>query len=231
MSWRSSATSSRSWPYRGLGRFRPAAWGIPSIGITGFSGFGDSSEGPYTNNNKVFEIIDNVSWLRGNHSFKVGGSIRFDQFNQVGNQFPRGAFQFNGTATTAGGATPAPANAMADYLLGYQRLSELSTGLARIEFLATSQSYYFTDTWRMRDNMTLDLGLRYEYTPPWLDKGGTLINAYLPFHDVGLPVADLSRHPTLVGRSGTTRTCRWRTSHCSARSTARESRCASCRLV
>jgi hypothetical protein len=50
----------------------------------------------------------------------------------------------------------------------------------------------------MRDNMTLDLGLRYEYTPPWIDKAGTLINAYLPFHDVGMPVADLSRHPTLV---------------------------------
>ena len=50
----------------------------------------------------------------------------------------------------------------------------------------------------MRDNMTLDLGLRYEYTPPWLDKSGTLMNVYLPFHDVGLPVADLSRHPTLV---------------------------------
>ena len=34
--------------------------------------------------------------------------------------------------------------------------------------------------------------------PPWLDKGGTLINAYLPYRDTGLPVADLSRHPVLV---------------------------------
>ena len=50
----------------------------------------------------------------------------------------------------------------------------------------------------MRSDMTFDLGLRYEYTPPWLDEGGTLMNAYLPFHDVGSPVADLSRHPTLV---------------------------------
>ena len=183
----------------GVGSIPPEAWGIPSMGLgQGYSGWGDSSEGPYTNNNKVFEIIDNVSWLRGNHSFKVGGSIRFDQFNQVGNQFPRGAFQFNGNATSPTGATPAVGTAVADFLLGYQRLSELSTGLARIAFRATSQSYYVTDTWRMRDNMTLDLGLRYEYTPPWLDKGGTLINAYMPFKDVGLPVADLSRHPTLV---------------------------------
>jgi hypothetical protein len=46
--------------------------------------------------------------------------------------------------------------------------------------------------------MTADLGLRYEYTPPWLDKGGTLMNAYLPFYDTTPNVADLSRHPTLV---------------------------------
>jgi hypothetical protein len=70
--------------------------------------------------------------------------------------------------------------------------------LAVTEFRAVSQSYYFTDTWRMRDNMTLDLGLRYEYVPPFEDKAGTLINASMPFFDQGLPVADKSRHPTLV---------------------------------
>ena len=46
--------------------------------------------------------------------------------------------------------------------------------------------------------MTLDLGLRYEYTPPWLDKNGTLMNASIPFHDTTPNVADLSRHPVLV---------------------------------
>ena len=142
----------------------PAAWGIPSIGVTGFSGFGDTSEGPYTNRNRASEFIDNVSWIRGTHSFKVGASIRLDQFNQVGNQFPRGALSFNGVATTQQGLTPAPANAFADFLLGYVRQSELAVALATANFRAISQSYYFTDTWRLRSNMTLDLGLRYEYT-------------------------------------------------------------------
>ena len=90
------------------------------------------------------------------------------------------------------------APSFADFLLGYQRLSELSVQLAVTEFRAISQSYYFTDTWRMRDNMTLDLGLRDEYVPPFEDKAGTLINASMPFFDQGLPVADMSRHPTLV---------------------------------
>jgi hypothetical protein len=183
----------------GLATIPPEAWGIPSIGINGFSGFGDSTEGPYTNRNKVFEIIDNVSWIRGTHSFKVGAHVRFDHYNQVGNQFPRGGFQFDGRATgSLTGAVATQAPAFADFLLGYQRLSELSVQLAVTEFRAVSQSYYITDTWRMRNNMTLDLGLRYEYVPPFEDKFGTLINAHIPFFDQGLPVADLSRHPTLV---------------------------------
>jgi Carboxypeptidase regulatory-like domain len=183
----------------GMSALPETAWGIPSIGINGLSGFGDSTEGPYTNRNKVFEFIDNVSWIKGRHSFKVGAHFRIDHYNQVGNQFPRGGFQFDGRATGSlvGNAAPI-APSFADFLLGYQRLSELSVQLAVTEFRAVSQSYYVTDTWRMRDNMTLDLGLRYEYVPPFEDQAGTLINADMPFFDQGLPVADKSRHPTLV---------------------------------
>ncbi len=183
----------------GMSPLPESAWGIPSIGINGLSGFGDGTEGPYTNRNKVFEIIDNVSWIKGRHSFKVGAHFRIDHYNQVGNQFPRGGFQFDGRATGSLDGNAAPiAPSFADFLLGYQRLSELSVQLAVTEFRAVSQSYYVTDTWRMRDNMTLDLGLRYEYVPPFEDKAGTLINASMPFFDTGRPVADKSRHPTLV---------------------------------
>ncbi len=183
----------------GMSAIPPEAWGIPSIGINGLSGFGDSTEGPYTVQNKMFEFIDNVSWIRGRHSFKVGAHIRIDHYNQVGNQFPRGGFQFDGRASgSLNGSVATIAPAFADFLLGYQRHSELSVQLAVTEFRAISQSYYVTDTWRMRDNMTLDLGLRYEYVPPFEDKAGTLINTNMPFFDQGGPVADLSRHPTLV---------------------------------
>src|SRR4029450_13750363 len=88
-------------------------------------GFGDSTEGPYTNRNKTFEFTDNLSWFRGTHAFKVGASVRFDQYNQVGNQFSRGSFTFDGRATGSATGAPTPgAAAFADFLLGYQRTSE-----------------------------------------------------------------------------------------------------------
>jgi hypothetical protein len=192
-------TSSQSSIFPACRQIPEEAWGIPSIGISGYSGFGDNTEGPYTNRNKVFEFTDNLSWIHGEHSFKVGAAIRFDHYNQVGNQFARGAFTFDGRATgSATGAATSGGAAFADFLLGYMRTSEVAVALARTEFRAASQSYYFTDTWRFRDDMTLDLGLRYEYVPPWLDQGGTLMNAYLPYRDTGMPVTDLSRHPVLV---------------------------------
>ena len=49
----------------GVSAGTPESWGIPSIGISGYTGFGDSTEGPYTNRNKVFEFTDNLSWFRG----------------------------------------------------------------------------------------------------------------------------------------------------------------------
>jgi len=167
----------------------PEAWGIPAIGITGFSGFGDSTEGPYTNRNKAFEFTDNLSWIRGRHSLKIGGGLRYDMYNQVGNQFARGNFAFQNIAT---------GYAFADYMLGYAQQTEAAVALAVTQFRALSQSYYFTDTWKVRSNMTFDMGIRYEYTPPWLDKNGTLMNADIPCHDTTPNVQNRACHPTLV---------------------------------
>ena len=173
----------------GISNFSPEAWGIPAISITGFSAFGDSTEGPYTNRNHAFEFSDNVSWIRGRHSLKIGGSIRYDMYNQVGNQFARGNFQFQNIAT---------GYAFADFLLGYTQQDESAVALAVTKFRATSEALYFADTWKIRSNMTFDLGLRYEYTPPWLDQNGTLMNASLPCHDTTPNVQNLACHPTLV---------------------------------
>ena len=65
-------------------------------------GFGDDSEGPYENNNNSMQFLNNTSWIQGKHSFRFGGEIRRDQFNQDGNQFARGSFGFEINATGTG---------------------------------------------------------------------------------------------------------------------------------
>ena len=135
--------------------------------------------------------------IHGTHSFKLGGSIRFDQFNQDGNQFSRGL-------SNSTGAPPVPSpgrrhRGLRRFAISCSAISvcRKRPSRSRPRGSARSASRTFNDTWRMRGNMTLDYGLRYEYTPPWLDKGGTLINAYLrPRH--GAARRGPSRHPVLI---------------------------------
>ena len=100
----------------------PEAWGTPCIGVAGFSGFGDTSQSPFVNRNANIQFIDNLSWTRGKHFFKFGAELRFDTYDQDGNQYARGAAAFANNVATG--------NAFADYLLGYLSTWSCTAGLA-----------------------------------------------------------------------------------------------------
>jgi hypothetical protein len=176
----------------GLAEPPAAAWGIPNVAILGYSTFGDSTDGPYVNYNYTFQWADDLSWTHGKHSIKAGVDIRRDRFNNLGNQYSRGLFTFQNQATGYG---------FADFMLGYMYQNQDSVGLAVAQFRATSQSYYFTDTWKIRPNLTVDLGMRYEYVPPWSDKGDSFVNLYMPYTDETAN-APANHHPVFV-RNGT----------------------------
>ena len=178
----------------------PESWGIPTIGISGYNGFGDSTEGPYTNRNKVFEFVDNLSWIRGTHSFKLGGSIRFDQFNQDGNQFSRGSFTFDGRATgsftgrgDAGGRGVCRFPARLSAHVG-------SGGRARDHEVPRDQPVVLLQrhvAHAPEHDARLRAALRIHAA---LARQRRHADQRLPavYDDQGLPVADQSRHPVLI---------------------------------
>lgn len=183
----------------GLKGGAPITYGIPSISLTNYSGFGDDSEGPYENKNRSFQFLNNTSWIRGKHIFRFGGEIRNDQFNQDGNQFARGSFGFEVNASRR---APTGANlggdAFADFLLGEVRRAETAVAIGSARFRATSFSFYVDDTWKLTNKLTLNLGLRYENTPPWEDQSGRLFTVYLPYMDSVAAVQDRSRYPIFL---------------------------------
>ena len=157
----------------GIGLFDPPpiGWGLPSIGIAGFSGFGAGAAVPFIGDNKIFQVIDNVSWIRGSHSMRMGAELRRDAYNMIGTQEIRGTLTISNPVTGYG---------FSDYMLGILNQTRSAGAFGTAKYRTTSQAYFFQDAWRLRPSVSLDLGLRYEYTPPWLDLQGELMNIWLP---------------------------------------------------
>jgi hypothetical protein len=185
-------------------------WGVPAIGIGGYSGFGNSSEGPYENTNSAIQFINNLSWTKGRHTLKFGGEVRRDDYNQVGNQFPRGEFQFTSQATRNPAVSTASGSSFADFVIGHMNQSEASVSIASAKFRSTGFAFYADDSWKVTPKLTLQLGLRYENTPPWQDQTGRLFNGIVendikPARTVPVAVQNRALYPYFL-RQGAPRT-------------------------
>jgi len=118
--------------------------------------------------NTVYAFNDDVTWIRGRHSFKAGGMYQRNHYNGFGQQGDAGlvAFSFTGTGvpgdtnfTTAGGS------AFASFLLGRADSGRTET----VRFISQQWPYfagYFQDDFRVNKRLTLNLGLRWETTLP-----------------------------------------------------------------
>ena len=181
----------------------PASWGIPSIGLSNnLSGFGNATSSPFTINNKTFQGVDNFSWVIGKHSLRIGGEYRYNKFPQLGNEFPRGQFQFNGSYTgepvnLSGGYSGA------DFLMGNFFRADIAVALANGDFRNSEWAGYVDDTWKVKPHVTINAGLRWEVAQPLKDVAGNSVSFQL---NQSLPsvanVQDRSLHPVYV-RTGT----------------------------
>ncbi|MBI1354178.1 MAG: TonB-dependent receptor plug domain-containing protein [Acidobacteria bacterium] len=159
-----------------------AAWGTPQVGQAGnaiINGWGEATGGPFINHNRTYQIMDNLSWVRGDHTFKFGGEIGSVRFNQIGNQFPRGLLQFNSRATALPGQISSTGDAFASGLLGWMDEATRSLGIANVQFRQTYAHFYAEDTWKINNRLTMNIGMRYEYTPPFKDRYRGIMNVQM----------------------------------------------------
>ncbi len=145
----------------------PLFWGIPVFQFTGYSAIGECNDCPFVNYNTTFQVKDDFSWTSGRHSFKFGGDTRRLRYNQVGAVVPRGRFNFSGQYT---------GNAIADSVLGIMNNAEGQVGAPIANFRNSYLGLYFQDTWKVNKKLTVNLGLRWEVEPPYLDKHDAIVN-------------------------------------------------------
>ena len=148
----------------GLG---PKFEGVPFITINGTQGlFGNNFEGQLPQTGNTFQFTDNYSKIVGKHSFKFGGDIRYQKFDQKVFFNVNGEYIFGPGGNNDTGIDDPYAN----YLLGLP--VSYSQGSANTEFVRSTSVYLFAqDSWKLKPNLTLNYGLRWEVNTPLTDVG------------------------------------------------------------
>ncbi|HXW62486.1 MAG TPA: carboxypeptidase regulatory-like domain-containing protein [Candidatus Acidoferrales bacterium] len=114
--------------------------------------------------NNTLYLSDSLSKAIGAHTLKFGGQFHDDQVNEHPNATFNGTFNILGTET---------GSAFADFLLGVPSNFTQSTG----QYFYLRDRYFgafFQDSWRLRSNLTLNLGLRWDFIMPWWEKNNNI---------------------------------------------------------
>lgn len=122
-------------------------------------------------------VRDVFTWVRGNHTLKMGGEISWEKKDENANNITQGLFSFAGTRSrgTSGGINLTQTGiAFADFMLGRADSYSEDQFDVTVNLRFGRREFFAQDTWRIRPNFTLDYGVRYQYFVPVTDANNVL---------------------------------------------------------
>lgn len=152
-------------------------FGIPRIEIESLpfdrirfgAPWAETTPGIFSEN--TFQLSEKFSWVRGNQAWTFGGDRSWEQDNNDLSGGSRPLYTFAGLFNFANDAP-----------LFYQINADPRTGgpaQSKRKFRSSTTSFYAQNDWKVRPNLTLNLGLRWEYFAPLSEKDGILSNLVL----------------------------------------------------
>jgi hypothetical protein len=144
--------------------------GVPFVSVAGGFAIGNGWEGELPQVGNSFQWADSLSWVKGSHTMKFGADVRRDRFDQTLYFDVNGEYTFNSTTTDSVGFSNALGNADSypNYLLGLS--DSYLQGSAQRENVRNTGLYLFAqDSWKIKPNLTLNYGLRWELDTPLTD--------------------------------------------------------------
>lgn len=154
----------------GIPNFGPSiSGGLPEMDVSGFSQLGSPRWLPQNQFAQIWQFKDAVTYIKGTHSLKAGFEWRRDADNFLDLSANRGFYNFSGQYTGQG---------ITDFLLGLPTNQELeSLDIAHV--YRDGVNWFVGDTWRTTNKLTINYGLRYEYTSPLYERDNHVTN-FLP---------------------------------------------------
>jgi Carboxypeptidase regulatory-like domain/TonB dependent receptor len=169
----------------GLQGINPAGYraaGFPAMKITGITEL-STVPGGVKSDDSILSFEDNITWSKGRHVWKFGG--QYHAYRTFSGTVPDyGTFTFDGAFT---------GNPYADFLLGLPRESERLDPLVNRGRKAKELGLFIMDTFKVTQNLTLDLGLRWDYYTVPMYEDGLIYNFDLETGNVIVPQAALAQ--------------------------------------
>jgi hypothetical protein len=136
----------------------PFDFGVPGAGVSDFSDPGSPAESIGALD-QDYQVVDNLSVVRGNHNLKMGFNYIHELFNQITDFGGVPGVSFTGLFSS---------NSLGDFLLGDPLNATASVGDSSQDLISNYYAGFVQDNWRVRPNLTLNVGGRWEYgQTPW----------------------------------------------------------------
>jgi hypothetical protein len=176
-----AAFRSRSTPFDATSLGFPASFSnarpvsiVPRFEVAGFNAFGPRN--PSQNTTNTVSLQGSLSLIRGKHSFKIGGEVRDNRINARGASFSWGGgqFTFNQVFTQRDPSLPTNTNVLGGVGLASLLIGTPSGGtienLSRPGFRWRYYAPYIQDDIKVSQKLTVNLGLRYDYEAPPVER-------------------------------------------------------------
>ncbi len=138
----------------------PYTGGLPRIGFGGyfFPGLGGFKWPKFQGPDSITQFVDHVSYTAGKHSLKLGGEMHYNKVTNAAYGNARGSITFLG-GVAAGTSTP-----LEDFFAGLPFKSSVEVGNPTLHLHNWAYGAFFQDDWRATKNLTLNFGVRYEFS-------------------------------------------------------------------
>ncbi len=132
----------------------PFETGLVPMNVSGYLTMGDGGLIPDFNVSETWQLVDNFTITKGVHTFKMGIDFKRLRMDRAGSNNARGGISFNGQIT---------GNAAADFIIGFPSSSQTPDGIHPVEYNQQTYGFFFQDEWKASRNLTLNLGVRYDF--------------------------------------------------------------------
>ena len=170
--------------------YQPGNGGFPNTYINGIQGFGTPLFQPTPEHQNVYQIIDDLTWIRGNHAFKFGVDFQNIRYAVLQPTFAHTAPGYDGHFTASPGVAYT-GSGVADFLADFMN-SDASSSFIQHNLGRWYRGAYAEDDWKVSRKLTFNLGVRWDFFEPPAEHSDAQAN-FIPVGAINVPGTGTAR--------------------------------------